>query len=304
MKSVNLCLREANERFSSLTKVRPSILHCNHISSLNFAVSVSLVAQQAAQIRRVNDFNVAELCGRKHDLWTNEVWERTLEENQVCVMTAQIFLDLLNHGRWSLERTSLIVFDECHHALGDNHPYRQILRDHYRPCREGLQLFINPLWYGDYLYICIVDAKPKILGLTASVINERIPPKMLESKMTELEKAMCCAIETTSDLVNLSIYGAKPKIIAVLCHDYRKDEGVALKMKLLLKGVQNFVKSTDFHEDFDLIPTKPCDESFQKCLAILDQLGLWCAWKVLSIKVSCTWSINNISHLCLTCGCF
>lgn len=100
---------------------------------------VALVSQQAAQIRRVVDLNVAELSSRKNcDVWNAEKWLTLLEERQVLVMTAQIFHDLLEHGYWSMQRTSLIVFDECHHALGAEHPYRKIVRNHYRTCPDGI----------------------------------------------------------------------------------------------------------------------------------------------------------------------
>src|SRR5207244_343125 len=87
-----------------------------------------------------------------------------------------------------------------------------------------------------------------------------------------------------SDLVNLSMYAAKPKIVLIMCENDNKDIGLPLKVKNLLKGVQNFIRSTDFNEDLDLVPTKPCDEAFQRCLSVLDQLGIWSTWKVLNIK--------------------
>ncbi len=43
-------------------------------------------------------------------------------------MTAQIFLNLITHGYIKIEDTNLLIFDECHHALGKSHPYRVIMQ--------------------------------------------------------------------------------------------------------------------------------------------------------------------------------
>jgi hypothetical protein len=46
---------------------------------------------------------------------------------RVVVFTAQVFLNLLRSGRWSLRRTCVLVFDECHNATKD-HPYALVMR--------------------------------------------------------------------------------------------------------------------------------------------------------------------------------
>ena len=40
-------------------------------------------------------------------------------------MTAQIFVDILNHGFQSVNKINLIIFDECHAATKDA-PMRQV----------------------------------------------------------------------------------------------------------------------------------------------------------------------------------
>ena len=80
--------------------------------------------------------------------------------------TAQIYLDLLTHSHWSIARTSLIIFDECHHVQ-KNDPYRQIM-DEYRHCAPGL--------------------RPRVLGLTASPIwDARNPGKALAALEAKLD---------------------------------------------------------------------------------------------------------------------
>ena len=80
------------------------------------------------------------------------------------VMTAEIFRSMLSHGYIHLRqvinqinidrtypnKTSLLVFDECHHAC-NRHPYHSIMMDFYKHCP--------------------VDQQPRIMGLTASPVQ-------------------------------------------------------------------------------------------------------------------------------------
>jgi endoribonuclease Dicer len=60
---------------------------------------------------------------------------------------------------------NLIIFDECHHASGDDH-YASLMDKHYDKCKSP----------------------PRILGLTASISSKKIRPKDLADKAKELEK--------------------------------------------------------------------------------------------------------------------
>lgn len=53
------------------------------------------------------------------------------------VITAQVFLDLIDHAYFSIAKLALIIFDECHHALGVKHPYRVIM-DRIMRVSEGM----------------------------------------------------------------------------------------------------------------------------------------------------------------------
>ncbi len=65
----------------------------------------------------------------------------------------------------ALNDVNLIIFDECHHASGDNR-YAALMSKHYDKC-------LNP---------------PRVLGLTASISSKKIRPKDLADNMKELEK--------------------------------------------------------------------------------------------------------------------
>lgn len=66
---------------------------------------VPLVFQQASVIQANCDLVVEQMCGEMDvDNWTEKRWKQIFEESDVCVMTAQIFLDTLYHGFLSLEK--------------------------------------------------------------------------------------------------------------------------------------------------------------------------------------------------------
>ena len=76
-------------------------------------------------------------------------------------MTAQIFVDLMNHGRMTLNRVNLLIFDECHAAV-ESHPMKQIM-----------QKFI------DYP----IDEQPRVLAMSATLLNSNISNYQLENTL-------------------------------------------------------------------------------------------------------------------------
>lgn len=96
-------------------------------------------------------------------------------------MTAQIFLDTIHHGYFHMNRAAVLILDECHHAMGEKHPYRLIMEN--------------------YIHDTPKESRPRVLGLTASLINDKTAPNALEAKLTKLENHLHCVIETASDLV-------------------------------------------------------------------------------------------------------
>lgn len=145
---------------------------------------VTLVDQQKETIQRQTSLKVTKLHGAvEMELSNREGWKKKFESYDVFVMTgekrpidgrgllvyshfsAQIFVNLITHGLWSMQQISLMIFDECHHAR-KNDPYNSILRE--------------------YRHIAPPE-RPKIFGMTASPIwNVRNPLgsiKLLEDNM-------------------------------------------------------------------------------------------------------------------------
>lgn len=74
-------------------------------------------------------------------------------------------MNLITHGLWSIQKVSLLIFDECHHAR-KNHPYNGILREYSQ---------VEP------------PLRPKVFGMTASPVwNTKNP----QTSIAELESNM------------------------------------------------------------------------------------------------------------------
>jgi ERCC4-related helicase len=63
-----------------------------------------------------------------------------------------------------MDKVNLLIFDECHHATGNNQ-YALIMKDHYKEC----------------------SSRPRILGLTASISGQKIEPHKLKLAAKKLE---------------------------------------------------------------------------------------------------------------------
>lgn len=76
-------------------------------------------------------------------------------------MTAQIFLNLVEHGTLPIKKVNLIIFDECHRAVKD-HPMRQIMQRF-----EG----------------CPVNEQPRVLGMSATLLNSNVKANNIDKTL-------------------------------------------------------------------------------------------------------------------------
>uniref|UniRef100_A0A663M4R6 ribonuclease III n=1 Tax=Athene cunicularia TaxID=194338 RepID=A0A663M4R6_ATHCN len=145
--------------------------------------SANQVAQQVSAVRTHSDLKVGEYSSLEvTESWTKEKWSQEFSKHQVLVMTCHVALTVLRNEYLSLSNINLLVFDECHLAIQD-HPYREIMKicEEYPSC-------------------------PRILGLTASILNGKCDPAELEEKIQKLEKILKSNAETATDLVVLDRY--------------------------------------------------------------------------------------------------
>jgi endoribonuclease Dicer len=135
------------------------------------ANTVPLVMQQCKFLKKFISASIEEYYGEKRldgkllDAWDKEIWARELEKNQILVMSPAILVDMLNHSFICVNSIKMIVFDECHHATG-KHPYSQVL-DKLKDT---------------------VHRDIKILGLTASIVQNKCTSQNFKNLMRALEK--------------------------------------------------------------------------------------------------------------------
>ena len=222
---------------------------------------VPLVTQQFQAIKENTKLNVERFCGEDDvDDWTKEHWEERFEDNHVLVMTHQIYLDLIQQAKLSLSRTNLLVFDECHHA-NKNHPYKQIMD-------------------------CFADFPnqqdcPRILGLTASVVGEKVKPHQVDGKLKKLECTLQSVCRTASDPNVVEKYGAKPEEIMKMFSSSNELDDVAMnlesKFHSVLDPLLDIIKGSKDSSGSKGLLKKEVNE----CLSALDEIGVWAAHQVL-----------------------
>jgi endoribonuclease Dicer len=122
---------------------------------------------------------VQKVFGDEQAGWHQKEWNDAMGQYQIFLGIPAIFQRALVTEKFiQISNFSLIVFDECHNAIG-NSPMASLLRDAISPqvmACEG----------------STAESSPRILGLTASVISGNL--KNMEQKRSTLEKLMNASI--------------------------------------------------------------------------------------------------------------
>ncbi|XP_078671533.1 endoribonuclease Dicer-like [Branchiostoma floridae x Branchiostoma belcheri] len=219
--------------------------------------NVPLVSQQAAVITTHTNLSIGEYVGAMGvDLWSRERWRREFDAHHVLVMTAQIFLDVLQHGILPLSRVNLLVIDECHHAVG-HHPYREIMKA---------------------FDTCQVQDYPRVLGLTASILQGKCAPDSLLQRVRSLEVTLRSTAETATDLVGVDRYTTQPNEVVIESGSAQNETGLCQALQTLLDDALAFISSCKVRVTVEEGERDPCQvpkQAIQECRAILEVLGTW-----------------------------
>ncbi|KIY67664.1 hypothetical protein CYLTODRAFT_396636 [Cylindrobasidium torrendii FP15055 ss-10] len=151
------------------------------------APKATLADQQAEFIAKHTSFRVLRPPQNNNIDFTDRVgWAAKWAQHDVVVLTHQTFRDMLSHSIWSLDKVSLLIFDECHHAR-KNHAYNKILSDYHT---------------------VPVSKRPRIFGMTASPVWDAKNPREsiagLESNMDATIIGVRAHQQETTKLLNSS----------------------------------------------------------------------------------------------------
>ena len=216
-----------------------------------------LATQQAKVIQNETDLRTKQYIGEMGvDSWKKEQWLKELNENNVLVMTAQIFLNLLNDGVLGLSDVNLLIFDECHHAR-KSHPYKQIMQHFKNDCLPN-------------------DKYPRVMGLTASVINGKVRLGKIEAEIKNLEATLRSKCETSEDEEVLK-YATKPTEKIIHYSNESIEETAKDLVHLLNKRV---IKPGLALLEECRISNEEVKNGLQQCQEILESLGPWSAHQV------------------------
>ncbi|XP_023246881.1 endoribonuclease Dicer [Copidosoma floridanum] len=151
--------------------------------------TVTLVHQQSAFLNRHTGLVCKGYSGDMQvDFWMKEQWYEELYNNQVLVMTAQIFVNILLTGVMSLKKVNLLIFDECHRAVKD-HPMRQIMQMFEKHHKDEL---------------------PRVLAMSASLLNSNVKLQHVDVYVKDLEATFHSKVTTVESLEQVSNFATNP----------------------------------------------------------------------------------------------
>ncbi|KAG4071813.1 hypothetical protein HA402_005974 [Bradysia odoriphaga] len=253
-----------------------------------------LVKQQAAEIVKKSRFgegDVGEYTGDMNvDFWSKNVWLEHLRTKKVFVMTRQIFLNMLNSATIPVSKVNLLIFDEAHHAAPKSKKPGKGTND----CYKLIMDFIHSRPESDH---------PRILGLSASLINANSNAETLQRTIRDLEGTYKSSCTSVTDLDDVRKYATDP---VESIWEYTSDSAaigfdcthiqefllsardVFLEMDAYKTDLNRKNESNRTEQNIDEIPTNfmaitlPISvDALKKCeymiSDILQSMGPWCA---------------------------
>lgn len=210
-----------------------------------------LVKQQARCIKEQSGLEVGDFYGdmKNIDSWDKQTWYDHYNKYNVLVMSRQIFLDTLNRAIIKPTQVNLIIFDECHHA-SKNDPYVQIMKV-----------------VRDYPS----ESRPRILGLSASLLGKKVKPGELEKGVKQLESVLMCRARTSSDIQEVVKYATNPEQ-KISHYDASSDKGT-LVLRQILKEAVLFLRTKVSKAKKSSSLGEAAKNLLDDCLQILEDLG-------------------------------
>uniref|UniRef100_A0A1A9WSS4 ribonuclease III n=1 Tax=Glossina brevipalpis TaxID=37001 RepID=A0A1A9WSS4_9MUSC len=162
--------------------------------------TVELARQQCIAVRKYTNFKVGLYVGQREvDNWSNIKWSEEIAEHQVLVGTAQIFVNIVNQNLIKITDISVVIIDECHHAI-KNHP---------------MHTFLSLFQYVDQTQL------PRVIGLTGVLLKGN-KFKSIQNELNNLEATFRGRIFTINNN-NVMFYSTKPQEKLVIYTRQKRD---------------------------------------------------------------------------------
>ncbi|XP_075975251.1 endoribonuclease Dcr-2 [Anticarsia gemmatalis] len=203
------------------------------------------------------------------DYWDKVKWDNELENHQVIVMTSQILCDMLTHQYIKIEDINLLIFDECHHGVED-HPMRIIMK-HFEGCPK--------------------EDQPRVLGLTATLLNANVKTSKVEDTLHDLEVTFHATIATVNELGEVLNYSTNPNEMVQVYTALNPSEVAArvinrltqlmhTVMEIKLPHVQgkHNIKLKEYQKDISTDPlkiTKAVKNMVSSMITFINELGTY-----------------------------
>ena len=188
-------------------------------------VPLAIQQEEYVQTHLGNKFRVrrvigADLC----DKWDRDCWHDEFQKYHVFVVTGEILRKLLVNVTIRMQDINLLIFDEAHHVSKDD-IYKQIMDLYHKERAESGKL------------------TTRIIGLTASLLNEKKMDHKLDDKLENLATIYNSSIITAKNFVEVDEHCARPDFstlphlpqILDSRHEFLKDK---------LKEFSDFLEST------------------------------------------------------------
>lgn len=95
-------------------------------------------------------------------------------------MTYNVFIHVIQESLLKMNQLNLLILDDCHNVMNDG------------ALKNILTLYESSA----------INFNPRVLGLTASIVNNMCKPIELSQLMINLEKRMKSAIQTSNNILS------------------------------------------------------------------------------------------------------
>lgn len=228
--------------------------------------TVALAKQQAEFLSRSVPYDTSIYTSdRNVDTWKQDKWLEEFAKYQVVVCTCQILLDVLKHGYLSIKHINLLIFDECHHGVGE-HPMHGIMEQFLRVPKSE---------------------HPRVIGLSGMLLYKQI--KSVDQVASELERlentfyATIATVGSYDSYTEVCRFSTDPKEMLV-SYDVTSPAPVVAE---IFRSIRKFVSTLG---DFDLPkyinqnkalqrdcpkPLKAMQKGFNDLIYQIEDLGLY-----------------------------